>query len=269
MRQRPASSMPMAQSPIASPLPLPRQVVGARLPFPFRSFRPSLKPLPKNRLKVNLPLLNIDSPEFALHPVPRPDRETPILPMAEHAATALVIDPPRATRHVPDTHGALQALPPDWDRVDNLSALPDLRPLGQLHDSFIIAAAAMGYGSSVNMLPMSAFCLNRCCGSALKGAVQVQQLLMPLVLQLTPAQQFEYGRIADELSAYGFETEDVRTADDCDQSRARGRRCCRHRKDRLRNSRNRRNANCARPRSTRFAGTCAPPLPAARRSRST
>jgi DNA mismatch repair protein MutL len=30
---------------------------------------------------------------------------------------------------------------------------------------------------------------------------------MPIVLQLSPAQQFEYARIADELNAYGFDTE--------------------------------------------------------------
>src|SRR3954454_7326648 len=34
-----------------------------------------------------------------------------------------------AIRRVPDTHGALDRLPPDWDLVQNLSALPDLRPL--------------------------------------------------------------------------------------------------------------------------------------------
>jgi DNA mismatch repair protein MutL len=30
---------------------------------------------------------------------------------------------------------------------------------------------------------------------------------MPLVVQLSPAQQFEYARIADELNAHGFDTE--------------------------------------------------------------
>jgi DNA mismatch repair protein MutL len=39
------------------------------------------------------------------------------------------------------------------------------------------------------------------------GIVEIQQLLMPLVLQLTRSQEFEYARIADELNAYGFETE--------------------------------------------------------------
>jgi DNA mismatch repair protein MutL len=39
------------------------------------------------------------------------------------------------------------------------------------------------------------------------GRVEIQQLLMPIVLQLSPSQQFEYARIADELNAYGFDTE--------------------------------------------------------------
>src|SRR5258707_135490 len=39
------------------------------------------------------------------------------------------------------------------------------------------------------------------------GDVEMQRLLIPLVLQLTAAQQIEYARIADELQALGFETE--------------------------------------------------------------
>jgi len=35
----------------------------------------------------------------------------------------------------------------------------------------------------------------------------MQRLLMPLILQLTPSQQVDYDRIADELQASGFETE--------------------------------------------------------------
>jgi DNA mismatch repair protein MutL len=35
----------------------------------------------------------------------------------------------------------------------------------------------------------------------------MQRLLMPLIIQLTPAQQVDYDRIADELQATGFETE--------------------------------------------------------------
>ena len=39
------------------------------------------------------------------------------------------------------------------------------------------------------------------------GRVEMQRLLMPLILQLTPEQQIDYARIADELHASGFETE--------------------------------------------------------------
>ena len=39
------------------------------------------------------------------------------------------------------------------------------------------------------------------------GRVEMQRLLMPLILQLTPEQQIDYARIADELNASGFETE--------------------------------------------------------------
>jgi DNA mismatch repair protein MutL len=35
----------------------------------------------------------------------------------------------------------------------------------------------------------------------------MQRLLVPLILQLTPEQQIDYARIADELHASGFETE--------------------------------------------------------------
>ncbi len=39
------------------------------------------------------------------------------------------------------------------------------------------------------------------------GNVETQRLLMPLIVQLTPGQQIEYARIADELHGLGFETE--------------------------------------------------------------
>ena len=64
--------------------------------------------------------------------------------------TVAVEPPPRVegrepfTKRIPDTHGSLPHLSPEWERVDTLAALPDLRPLGQLHESFIIAAGRDG-----------------------------------------------------------------------------------------------------------------------------
>ncbi|MFL6415183.1 MAG: DNA mismatch repair endonuclease MutL [Bryobacteraceae bacterium] len=112
-----------------------------------------------------------------------------------------------STRRIPDTHGALERLPADWDVVQNLSALPDLRPLGQLHDSFIIATGRDGLWIIDQHVAHERILFEQVLKQRASGTVEIQSLLMPLILQLTPAQQFEYARIADELNAYGFETE--------------------------------------------------------------
>lgn len=204
MRQRPASSLPMAQSPIASPLLQPRQAVQRGAALPFSEFSTVIEAVTEEPIESEAVVARHAAPEFIVHPVPRPD--PPQLSTTAQGA-ALVIDPPRATRHMPDTHGALESLPPDWDRVDNLSALPDLRPLGQLHDSFIIAAGRDGLWIVDQHVAHERILFEQVLRQRAEGAVEIQQLLMPLVLQLTPAQQFEYARIADELSAHGFETE--------------------------------------------------------------
>jgi DNA mismatch repair protein MutL len=110
-------------------------------------------------------------------------------------------------RRIPDTHGALEQLPQDWDRVDTLGALPDLRSLGQLHDSFIVAAGRDGLWIIDQHVAHERILFEQVLRSRAAGTLEVQHLLMPLVLQLTPGQQFEYARIADELNAYGFESE--------------------------------------------------------------
>lgn len=110
-------------------------------------------------------------------------------------------------RRVPDTHRGLDELPAGWDRVDTLAALPDLRPLGQLHDSFIVAAGRDGLWIIDQHVAHERILFEQVLRARAGGTIEVQHLLMPVVLQLTPAQQFEYARIADELQLYGFETE--------------------------------------------------------------
>jgi DNA mismatch repair protein MutL len=133
-------------------------------------------------------------------------------PEATRPASHGVEEPPvsvraAASRRIPDTHGALDRLPPDWDVAQNLSALPDLRPLGQLHESFIIATGRDGLWIIDQHVAHERILFEQVLKQRASGTVEIQNLLMPLVLQLTPTQQFEYARIADELNAYGFETE--------------------------------------------------------------
>jgi DNA mismatch repair protein MutL len=127
------------------------------------------------------------------------DHQEPTLPPIPKPGPSL--------RRVPDTHNSLEGLGDDWERVDNLAALPDLRPLGQLHESFIVAAGRDGLWIIDQHVAHERILFEQVLRQRAAGSVEVQQLLLPLVLPLTPGQNFEYGRIADELNAYGFETE--------------------------------------------------------------
>jgi DNA mismatch repair protein MutL len=144
------------------------------------------------------------APEFRLRPAhapePRFDFGSTSIPLTSSPAT-----PPGARLRVPDTHGSFPegALPPS----SSLSALSDLRPLGQLHESFIIAAGRDGLWIIDQHVAHERILFEKVLNQRAAGNVEVQRLLMPLVLQLTAEQQIEYTRIADELASMGFETE--------------------------------------------------------------
>jgi DNA mismatch repair protein MutL len=143
------------------------------------------------------------APEFQLRPArapePRFDFGSSSIPLASPPA------PSGARLRVPDTHGSFPegAEPPS----SSLSALSDLRPLGQLHESFIIAAGRDGLWIIDQHVAHERILFERVLNQRAAGNVEVQRLLMPLVLQLTPRQQIEYARIAVELASMGFETE--------------------------------------------------------------
>jgi DNA mismatch repair protein MutL len=107
---------------------------------------------------------------------------------------------------VPDTHVGfpVEALP---ESAGSLTELRDLRPLGQLHESFIVAAGRDGLWIVDQHVAHERILFEKVLRQRAAGAVEMQQLLMPVVVQLTPGQQIDYARIADELNATGFETE--------------------------------------------------------------
>jgi DNA mismatch repair protein MutL len=105
---------------------------------------------------------------------------------------------------VPDTHGGF---PIDSIPASSLASLTDLRPLGQIHESFIIAAGRDGLWIIDQHVAHERILFEKVLAQRASGRVDVQRLLMPLVINLTPEQQIEYARIAEELEATGFETE--------------------------------------------------------------
>ena len=89
----------------------------------------------------------------------------------------------------------------------SLSILSDLRPLGQIHESFIVAAGRDGLWIIDQHVAHERILFEQVMKQRAAGRVETQRLLMPLILQLTAEQQIDYARIADELYASGFETE--------------------------------------------------------------
>ncbi|MFN7994376.1 MAG: DNA mismatch repair endonuclease MutL [Bryobacteraceae bacterium] len=142
-------------------------------------------------------------PAFALRPSAAP---APRLDFGNTAIAVTASDAPAPRMRVPASHGAF---PADALPVSDVSlgALSDLRPLGQLHESFIIAAGRDGLWIIDQHVAHERILFERVLKQRAAGHVETQSLLMPLVVQLTPGQQIEYARIADELHAIGFETE--------------------------------------------------------------
>jgi DNA mismatch repair protein MutL len=200
IESRPASSIPILP---VSPVPAARAPVQRAADLPFSEFTAMTETvfLEPESAPAEHPLENDVHalPEVIIAPITR-------LPASPELAPA-PLPPATPLRRIPDTHGALDELPRDWDRIDSLVALPDLRPLGQLHDSFIVAAGRDGLWIIDQHVAHERILFEQVLRQRAAGTVEIQQLLMPLVLQLTPGQQFEYARIADELNAYGFDTE--------------------------------------------------------------
>jgi len=143
-------------------------------------------------------------PDFALRPTAAPAARLDFSAPAIEVAPG----PPPSGKLLrrPDTHGEFppEAIPPP---EMSLSVLSDLRPLGQIHESFIIAAGRDGLWIIDQHVAHERILFEQVLKQRAAGRVEMQHLLMPLILQLTPEQQIDYARIAEELHASGFETE--------------------------------------------------------------
>jgi DNA mismatch repair protein MutL len=183
---RPASSIPVPTQPqIAADLPFSD--------FTQRIENQQFEPMPNIELgRETGPERMEDLPVFTLNatapPEPRFDFK---------------VSEPVRSASVPDTHGALAIADPP----QSLSALSDLRPLGQIHESFIIAAGRDGLWIIDQHVAHERILFEKVLRQQAQGRVERQQLLMPILLELTAAQQIEYVRIADELDRAGFDSE--------------------------------------------------------------
>jgi DNA mismatch repair protein MutL len=200
METRPAPSFTV--TPRGSPAPQP----GAALPYSefsqmIENEAPAVTEFPPapapDAAARDLPAFDLRP---AAGPVPRLDFSAPPIEVTPGP-------PPSGKLHRRlDRHGEFpaDALPaPEF----SLSSLSDLRPLGQIHESFIIAAGRDGLWIIDQHVAHERILFEQVMKQRAAGRVEQQRLLMPLIVQLTAEQQIDYARIGDELHAAGFETE--------------------------------------------------------------
>jgi DNA mismatch repair protein MutL len=89
----------------------------------------------------------------------------------------------------------------------SLDGLGSLRPLGQLRDSFILAVNHEGLWIIDQHVAHERVLFERVLRQRQVEQVERQRLLMPLLLDLLPAQMVTFAAIARELEANGFEVE--------------------------------------------------------------
>ncbi|HLK21203.1 MAG TPA: hypothetical protein VKT81_19765, partial [Bryobacteraceae bacterium] len=185
IRQRLVSARP------ASSLPVPQQPQPAAA-LPFSDFTQRIE----NQQFESVPDAAAsaeraeDLPVFHLKTTAAPDPRFDFESVAQQA--------------VPDTHGPL---PYGTEAPQSLAILSDLRPLGQIHDSFIIAAGRDGLWIIDQHVAHERILFEKVLRQQAENRVERQHLLMPILLELSASQQIEYAHIAGELERAGFDSE--------------------------------------------------------------
>src|ERR1700722_11156933 len=155
-----------------SAIPVPTQPQAAA-DLPFSDFTQRIEnqrfePMPSSG-EVGVERME-DLPVYTLHTSAAPDPRFDFQPV--RSAT------------VPDTHGPLAL--ETTEAPQSLNALSDLRPIGQIHDSFIIAAGRDGLWIIDQHVAHERILFEKVLRQQAEGRVERQQLLMPILLELTP-----------------------------------------------------------------------------------
>src|SRR5581483_8823557 len=85
--------------------------------------------------------------------------------------------------------------------------IADLKPLGQVSASFIVAVNGEGLWIVDQHVAHERVLFEQHLEARRDGKVESQRMLMPLVIELSPRQIVIFERIAEELAANGFEVE--------------------------------------------------------------
>jgi DNA mismatch repair protein MutL len=125
------------------------------------------------------------------------------IPVEANAAVSLARAPEAA---IPDC-GCAPPIVQEPQTPPTLESLRTLKPLGQVRNSFILAVNEDGLWIIDQHVAHERVLFEKVLRQRAAQQVESQRLLMPLVIELTPAQQAIFSEIADELTHNGFEAE--------------------------------------------------------------
>jgi DNA mismatch repair protein MutL len=111
-----------------------------------------------------------------------------------------------AEQPIPD-HGCAPPIAQEPQMAPTLESLRTLHPLGQIRNSFILAVNEDGLWIIDQHVAHERVLFEKVLRQRAEQQVESQRLLMPLIVELTPAQQAVFSEIAEELAHNGFEAE--------------------------------------------------------------
>jgi DNA mismatch repair protein MutL len=116
----------------------------------------------------------------------------------------------RAPQVVPEiaNDGCTPPIPEEPEAPSDLApSLSSLKPLGQIRESFILAVNHEGLWIIDQHVAHERVLFEKILRQRSTQKVESQRLLMPLIIELTPAQQAIFADISDKLAQNGFEAE--------------------------------------------------------------
>jgi len=200
IRQTLLTTRPVAQFPVSrSPSPARLEVEAADVSEVLGEEPPLMRGTAVFRPPTSPPARE-PGREFHLSPPrlePRPQRLPLESALAPYAPVAPLVPVPPA---MPAATAEIGVHPP--------RELPlNLKPLGQVQESFIVAVNPEGLWIVDQHAAHERVLFDRHVRRRQEKKVDGQRLLMPIIVQLKPEQQVTYQSISDELAANGFEVE--------------------------------------------------------------
>jgi DNA mismatch repair protein MutL len=128
--------------------------------------------------------------------------ETSVLPGSTFAAAAAA--PATVSSWAGNLAAPNSSAPATLPRPEQIA---DLKPLGQVSSSFIVAVNGEGLWLVDQHVAHERVLFEQHLEARRAGKVDAQRMLMPMVIELSPRQIVIYEKIAEELNANGFEVE--------------------------------------------------------------